>query len=464
MEDTMRNDGTGRLDPGELASLGVTTVMVAAPDMTGALFGRRIPAGSLRRVLESGVEVCTAALSWDVTQEPLVDQQWTGFHTGWHDMTLVPDLTTLRLLPWLPATALCLADVVEYPGGPLLEVAPRTVLRRQTERLAAMGLRALVATELEFYLYEGTPAELRRRGHRDLVPTTVVRSDFALGGTNHMEPFFDRVRRSLAEAGIEVESTQAEWGLGQWELGLDHGDPLSVADRHTVFKMAVRDIAAANGYTATFMARPRGDQPGSSCHIHISLVDGDDRPVFATEGAGLRSDPLGAMATAMREALAGMIDMAPDTMLFMAPNVNSYTRLAHPEFAGNGLQWGHDNRTTSFRVVGHSPSTMRIEHRLGGADLNPHLGVAAILAGVRHGLEAGLQPGPPTIGNGYEQTATGLPTDLADAAARFGRSLRCREAFGDGVVDHYREVARAEVRAARAAVTDWEIGRYFDSV
>ncbi len=450
--------------PDDLVALGVETVMIGAPDMTGALFGRRIPVQDLSRALEGGVEVCTAALSWDVTQEPLVGQEWTGFHTGWHDMTLQPDPTTLRLLPWLPGTALCLADVVEYPGGPLLEVAPRTVLKRQVERLAGMDLRALVATELEFYLYEGTPVELRRGGHRDLRPTTVVRSDFALGGTNHMEPFFAEVRRQLAGAGIVVESTQAEWGLGQWELGLDHGDPLAVADRHTVFKMAVRDIAAAQGYTATFMARPQVDQPGSSCHVHLSLIGDDDRPVFATEGAGLRSDLLGAMATPMRQALAGMIHMAPDTMLLLAPNVNSYTRLAHPEFAGNGLQWGHDNRTTSFRVVGHSPSTMRIEHRLGGADLNPHLGLAAILAGVVHGIQTGAEPGPPTLGNGYEQSATGLPTDLEDAAARFGRSPFCREAFGEAVVAHYREVARAEATAARAAVTDWETRRYFDSV
>ena len=292
----------------------------------------------------------------------------------------------------------------------------------------------------------------------------MVRSDFALGGTNHMEPFFDRLRRSLSGAGIEVESTQAEWGLGQWELGLGHAEPLTVADRHTVFKMAVKDIAAANGYTATFMARPQDDQPGSSCHIHLSLVDGEGNPAFTAREAGLRSDPLGAMAPTMRRALAGMIDMAPDTMLFLAPNVNSYTRLAHPEFAGNGLQWGYDNRTTSFRVVGHTPSTLRIEHRLGGADLNPHLALAAVLAGVVHGLDDGLEPGPPTTGNGYEQTAIGLPSDLADAAARFGDSLRCREAFGEEVVDHYRGAARAEVAAALRAVTDWEINRYFDSV
>ena len=460
----MGNDGRGSVDPGDLASLGVETVMVAAPDMTGALFGRRIPVGHLERAVDTGVEVCTAALSWDVTQEPLVGQEWTGFHTGWHDMTLVADPATIRVLPWLAGTALCLAEVVEYPGGPPVAAAPRSILRRQVDRLAALGLRAVVATELEFYLYEGPPSELRRAGHRELRPTTVVRSDFALGGTNHMEPFFHRLRHSLAGAGIEVESTQAEWGLGQWELGLGHADPMTVADRHTVFKMAVRDFAAANGYTATFMARPQGDQPGSSCHIHLSLIDGEGNPVFMAEAAGLRSDPVGAMAPPMRRALAGMIDMAPDTMLFLAPNVNSYTRLAHPEFAGNGLQWGHDNRTTSFRVVGHTPSALRIEHRLGGADLNPHLGLAAVLAGVVHGLESGLEPGPPTIGNGYEQSATGLPPDLGAAAARFGRSLRCREAFGGEVVHHYREAARAEVAAARRAVTDWETGRYFDSV
>ena len=430
------------------------TVVVCTPDVQGRLAGRRLTVDAFRRAADRGVDMCTAAFSWDIAQDPMGmigRLDWAGFHTGWHDIRLEADLSTLRPAAWLDGTAICLADVVVEGDGSPVAVAPRSILRRQVDALADDGFTALTGTELELYVYLGPPDDNRAAGHSDLRPTTLQPADYAIGQGDRLEPFFGDLRRRLAASGIEAEAAQGEWGLGQWEMTLRRQDPVTMADHHALYKMAVRHVAAQHGLTATFMARPHTDQPGSSGHIHLSLWRGDE--------AGFTDEGL------LRAALAGVIAHTPDLLAWYAPTVNSYKRLAQQDFAGWGLTWGEDNRTTSFRVLGHHPDERRFELRLPGADVNPHLALAAVLASARDGVARGLDPGEPISGNAYEQAPdAGLPRHLGEAAERFAASAWVRETYGDGVVDHYAAHATAEVDAWLTAVTDWERLRYLDLI
>ena len=433
---------------------GFDTVIVATPDVQGRLVGRRLTLDAFLRGVDRGVDVCTAVFSWDIVQDPMGmvgDLAWAGFDTGWHDIRLEADLGTLRPAGWLDRTAICLADAVEVADGSQVPVSPRSILRRQVDALAGDGFTALAGTELEFYVYLGTPEDNRAAGHADLRPTTPQSADYAIGPTDRWEPFFGDLRRRLADSGIEAEAHQGEWGLGQWEMTLRRQDPVTMADHHALYKLAVRHVAATHGLTATFMARPQTDQPGSSGHIHLSLWRGDEA-AFADNAV-------------LRAALAGAIEHTPELLAWYAPTVNSYKRIIQQDFAGWGLTWGEDNRTTSFRTLGHHDDERRFEFRLPGADVNPHLALAALLASARDGVTRGLDPGDPVTGNAYEQAPdAGLPRHLGEAADRFAASAWNRQTFGDLVVDHYAAHAHAEADAWLTAVTDWERDRYLDLI
>lgn len=432
------------------------TVVVCTPDVSGRLLGRRLTLDAFLRAVDRGVDMCTSAFAWDVVQDPMgmVGRlEWAGFHTGWHDVRLSADLSTLRPAGWLDRTAICMADALEVADGSPVAVAPRTILRRQVDALAADGFSALAGTELEFYLFLGTPEENRAGGHSALRPTTLQPADYSILQGDRYEAFFADLRRRLAASGIEAEAAQGEWGLGQWEMTLRRQDPLTMADHHAIYKLVVRYVAAAHGMTATFMARPHTDQPGSSGHVHLSLWrDGGTEPAFADEGV-------------LRAALGGAIAHVPELLAWYAPTVNSYKRLAQQDFAGWGVTWGVDNRTTSFRLLGHHPDERRFEFRLPGADVNPHLALAALLASVRDGVARGLDPGEPVTGNAYELVPeASLPRHLGEAADRFASSPWVREVLGGDVVDHYATHAAAEVDAWLTAVTDWERQRYLDLI
>ena len=430
------------------------TVIVCTPDMTGRLLGRRLTRDAFLRGVDRGVDMCTATFAWDITQDPMgmVGRlDWAGFHTGWHDIRLEADLSSLRPAAWVGRTAICMADVVEVADGTPVPVAPRSILRQQVDALAEDGFTALTGTELEFYLFVGTPDENRQDGHRDLQPTTLQPADYSILEGDRFDRFFNELRRCLSASGIETEAGQGEWGLGQWEMTLRRQDPVTMADHHAFYKLAVKRLAMVHGLTATFMARPQSDQPGSSGHVHLSLWRGDE--------AAFGDEPV------LRSALAGAIEHTPDLLAWYAPTVNSYKRIIQQDFAGWGLTWGEDNRTTSFRTLGHQDDERRFEFRLPGADMNPHLALAALLASARDGVARSLDPGEPITGNAYEQAPDpGLPRHLGEAADRFAASAWARETFGDLVVDHYAAYAHAEVDAWLSAVTDWERTRYLDLI
>ncbi|MGB3483315.1 MAG: glutamine synthetase family protein [Mycobacterium sp.] len=450
---------TSTLAVGDLRAAGIDTVVVAGIDMYGRLFGKRMPVRAFERILDSGLHVCSCVYAWDVDQDmDTLKVDYAGGHTGWHDFRLVPDLNTLRVATWLEGSAICLADSIDEKTGEPLPVAPRTILRRQVDALAGDGLTAYTATELEFHLYHGTPEELRRRGYRDLEPTTLARSDYAIDAGNAMEPFFRQLRNKLEDSGIPVEVAQAEYGLGQWEINLEYSTALETADRHVLFKSAVISLARNNGMTATFMPRPLTEGMGSSCHIHAS-VRGTDGSTPFYDGAADRT-----IGASLGHSVAGLLDRVADLMTFYAPTINSMRRIISNDFAGNGLTWGLDNRTTTCRIITGGPGDNRLEMRLPGADVNPYLATAAVLASMRDGMTRQLDPGAPCEGDGYANRHTGLPVTLGDAADRLERSLFATGAFGEDVVGHYSTVARHEWMQFLHAVSDWDRNRYFETI
>jgi glutamine synthetase len=443
-----------------LTDAGMRTVIVTSADVTGRLVGKRFPVDVFRRLMHEGVPLSSCVLGWDVDQWPGPSQSYTGHHTGWHDVRLVPDLATLRPAAWLDATAICIADFVEMGRDELVEVAPRTVLRRQVERFEVGGLTPQVASELEFSLYRGTYDDARTNGYESLVPTTLARADYTVQAGDQHEAFFSRARDALVDSNLGPWTSQVEWGLGQWEINLEYRQALEMADRHIVFKLAMRDLAAANGMAATFMAKPFPDTTGSSCHLHLSLVDGGGAHPL---GDGSRGETL---APPLRAAIGGVLEHAPDLMLWYAPTINSYRRIAGGEFSGNGLSWGFDSRMVSCRVLVEEPSSTRLEWRVPGADVNPYLAIAGLLASARDGISSGTDPGDPVVGDAWQREVAPLPSHLGDAVTAFRGSEWARETFGEEVVAHYTEAGRWEWERFLAAdvVTEWERRRYFEVI
>ena len=448
------------MTPDDLESEGFQTVIVTSADVTGRLVGKRFRPEIFRRLLHEGVTLSSCVLGWDVDQWPGPVQTFTGHHTGWHDVRLVPDLETLRPAAWLDRTAICVADFAEMGGDELVPVAPRTILRRQVEHLENAGFTPQVASELEFALYRGTYDEGRSNGYETLRPTSLARADYTIQAGDRDEPFFSGVRDALGASNLGPGMSQVEWGLGQWEINLEYQRALEMADRHILFKLALRDLAAASDMSVTFMARPFGDTTGSSCHLHLSLVN--------ARGANVFHDPSGTngVSTTLLNAVGGVLHRAPDLMLFYAPTVNSYRRTISGEFSGNGISWGWDNRMVSCRVLTESADSTRLEWRVPGADVNPYLAIAGLLTSAADGIWTGTDAGEPVVGESYAEPATPLPTTLGAAVERFRDSPFLAAALGKDVVEHYAEAGRWEWERflAPEAVTEWERRRYFDVI
>jgi glutamine synthetase len=430
----------------------VDTVLLACTDMQGRLQGKRLDARYfLENVLAHGAEACNYLLAVDVDMNTVDGYALSSWEQGYGDFALTPDLATLRRIPWHPGTALALADVAWHDGTPVAP-SPRQVLRRQLDRLADRGWRALVGTELELLVFRTSYEGAWRSGYRDLEPANQYNADYSLLATARIEPLLRRLRTSMSGAGLLVESAKGECNLGQHEIAFRYDEALVTCDNHVVYKNGAKEIAAQEGMAVTFMAK-FDEREGNSCHIHLSLRDGEDRPVMDGEGGG--------PSPVMEAFLAGQLACLRELALLLAPNVNSYKRFQPGSFAPTAVRWGFDNRTCALRVVGSGPS-LRMEHRVPGGDVNPYLAVAALVAAGLHGVERGLALEPPCPGNAYRDDGPRVPTTLREAAELWRCSAVAREAFGDEVVDHYATMADVELAAFDAAVTDWERVRGFE--
>lgn len=435
-----------------VASGEVDTVSIAFADMQGRLQGKRCHARwFLDEVAEHGTEACNYLLAVDVEMNTVAGYAMSSWERGYGDFVLRPDPTTLRLTPWHPGSALVLADLTWLDGSPVL-ASPRQILRRQLARLAERGWTALVGTELEFLVFNSTYEDAWDRGYRELTPANRYNVDYSLLGTGRIEPLLRRIRNEMTVAGMVAESAKGECNLGQHEIAFRYDEALRTADNHSIYKTGAKEIAAQEQVALSFMAK-YDQREGNSCHVHLSLRDAEDRPVFAAGGDG----PSEVFEQFLAGQLAGMAELS----LLLAPNINSYKRFAPGSFAPTSIAWGHDNRTCALRVVGHGTS-LRVENRVPGGDVNPYLAIAAIIAAGLDGIERSLALEAPTSGNAYVSDAPKVPSTLRDAAELFFASSLARSAFGDEVVEHYTNMARVEQAAFDSAVTDWERIRGFE--
>ncbi|MDA8039752.1 MAG: glutamine synthetase family protein, partial [Actinomycetota bacterium] len=417
------------------------------------LQGKRLDARFfLEDVVSRAAEACSYLLAVDVEMNTVAGYAMSSWETGYGDFVMRPDLSTLRHLPWHRASAICHADLVWENGEPV-EASPRRILQRQVGRLAERGWTALGATELEFMVFEDTYEEAFDSGFRRLTPANRYNVDYSILGTSRVEPLLGRIRREMSAAGMRVESVKGECNFGQHEMAFLYDELVPKADEHALYKTGAKEIASQEGCSITFMAKYDARE-GNSCHVHLSLRAADDSPVFAGNGRH-------GMSPVFEHFLAGLLASAADMTLLYAPNVNSYKRFSAGSFAPTAIAWGRDNRTCAFRIVGHGPS-LRVECRIAGGDMNPYLGLAALVAGGLHGVGLELELEPELVGNAYTSEAPRLPTTMGEAMERFGASAVAREAFGDAVVEHYLNMARVELEAFESAVTDWERYRGFE--
>jgi glutamine synthetase len=431
----------------------IDTVVTAFTDMQGRLFGKRIQVEYfLDEVTGHGVEGCDYLLALDMEMEPLPGYEMANWEEGYGDFGIQPDMATLRRIPWLDRTALVLCDVVNHDGSPVV-ASPRQVLIAQYERAAEMGYTPYFASELEFYLYKESYAEAWEKGFTDLTPTIPYILDYHILATTMDEAYLGPIRRGMQAAGIPVEFSKGEAWHGQHEVNFRYADAVTSADRHTIYKNGVKEIAFLNEISASFMAKPSEKDIGSSCHIHSSLVDKDGKSVFVDGEEETDT---------FRHFLGGLRAHIRELALFVAPSVNSYKRYAAESWAPTSVSWGRDNRTCGFRIVGDGQSR-RVECRIPGADANPYLAFAAVLAAGLDGIEEGTDPGPELKGNAYEAgKAEAFPSSLREAVELWEGSEFAKRAFGNAVHAHYLNYGQLEQKLYDQVVTDYERRRMFE--
>ena len=438
---------------GLVASGEIDTVILALTDMQGRLQGKRLSAEFfLAEVAHEFSEGCNYLLAVDVDMNTVDGYQISSWERGYGDFVMRPDMDTLRQIPWHPATAMVLADLTWLDGSPVIE-SPRQILRRQVARLAERDLVALAGTELEFIVYTDSYEQAAAKNYQDLAPANGYNVDYSILGTSRVEPLLRRIRNGMSGAGMYVESAKGECNLGQHEIAFRYADALTTCDNHSIFKTGTKEIAAQDGMSITFMAKPN-TREGNSCHIHLSLRGTDGTPVLA--GGGLHG-----LSKLGEHFLAGQLAALRELTLFYAPNINSYKRYVPGSFAPTAVRWGVDNRTCALRLVGHGHS-LRGENRTPGGDVNPYLAVAAMIAAGLHGIDNELPLEPAFAGNAYGDDSNKVPHTLRNALELWQKSEIAEAAFGPEVIAHYVNYAQVELAAYDAAVTDWELRRGFE--
>ncbi len=438
----------------------IETVIVAFTDHYGRLIGKRYDVDFfLESVLNHGSHACDYLLTTDMPMEPVQGYSFANWELGYGDFHLVPDLATLRTASWLDKTALILCDLKRESNHSPVEVAPRSILKKQLERLSLAGLHSNAASEIEYYLFENSYRAAHENKYDNLTAAGWYIEDYHILQATRTEQFTAASRRNLKRSGIPVESSKGEWGLGQHEVNIRYARTLEMADRHVIFKQCLKEIADKQEFSVSFMAKFHEDRAGSSCHLHLSLWKGDDNIFPGDEDYG----PVKA-SKEFGWFLSGWIRYVPDLMVFYAPTINSYKRYLKGSWAPTTMGWSVDNRTAGFRVVGKDQH-LRIECRIPGADCNPYLAYAASLASGLKGMEEKIAP--PACFQGDLYSATELPevpVSLEESLRYFKNSELAKEAFGEEVVDHYSHFYQQEVNAFNSSVTDWERKRYFEQI
>ncbi|MFT5167406.1 MAG: glutamine synthetase [Saprospiraceae bacterium] len=444
----------------KVATETIETIIVAFTDHYGRLVGKRFDAEFfLESAVEEGTHSCDYLLTTDMEMEPIPGYTFASWELGYGDFHLVPDMNTLRIADWLEKTALVICDVKDDKTHDWITVAPRSILQKQLETCKDLGYYCFAASELEYYLFENSYRQASEQHYHQLKPVGWYIEDYHILQGTRTEHFNAAARKHLKNSGVPVENSKGEWGLGQHELNVRYAEILEMADRHIVYKQCLKELADAKGISVTFMAKYHEDQAGSSCHIHISLWEGEENAFVGDKNFGpVKGSDI------FQWFLGGWIAHVEDVMPFYAPTVNSYKRYTDGSWAPTRVAWSYDNRTAGFRVVGKGKS-LRIECRIPGADCNPYLAFAASLACGLDGIKNKIAP--PEIFEGDIYAAKHLPRvpySLGEAVEKFETSEFAQQAFGKEVVDHYAHHFKTEQNAYNKSVTDWERKRYFERI
>ncbi|MFM8212988.1 MAG: glutamine synthetase family protein [Actinomycetes bacterium] len=432
----------------------IDTVIVGITDMQGRLQGKRMHAPFfLKDTMNHGTEGCNYLLAVDVDMNTVSGFAMSSWDSGYGDMVMAPDYDTLRYIPWLPGTAMVLADLLKIDHTDVY-ASPRQILKKQINRLKEHKLVPYVGTELEFIVFKDSFEEAWNKGYKDLIPGNQYNVDYSLLGTTRVEGLLRAIRLGMDGAGLEVESAKGECNFGQHEIAFRFKDALTTADNHVIYKLGAKEIAAEQNMSLTFMAK-FNEREGSSCHIHLSVRGENDEPVMADDKDSQGLSALG------KSFIAGQLKYMREMTLFFAPNINSYKRYVEGSFAPTALKWGRDNRTCSIRLVGHGHS-LRFENRVPGGDVNPYLAEAAMIAAGIAGIEEKLNLEPAFEGNAYVSDAVRVPSTLTKAADLWEKSDFVAKVFGQEVKDHYLNMARVEIAAFDRSITDWERFRSFE--
>ncbi|UWQ91521.1 glutamine synthetase family protein [Rhodobacteraceae bacterium M382] len=439
----------------QVAGGSIDTVLVCFVDMQGRLMGKRFHGGHFVGGAWEETHCCNYLLATDLEMGTPEGYASTSWERGYGDYVMKPDLSTLRLVPWLEGTALVLCDVLDHHTHAEVPHSPRAMLKRQVARVRALGFEPMMASELEFFLFEKGFDEIRKGGFRDLTPISGYNEDYHILQTTKEEHVMRPIRNHLWEAGLPIECTKGEAETGQEELNIKYAPAMDTAEYHSIAKHAIKEIAWQQGHAATFLPKWHHDKVGSSSHVHQSLW-ADGKPAFHDP-----DDALG-MSDLMKSYMAGLLKYAPDYTYFMAPYINSYKRFMKGTFAPTRIIWSVDNRTAGYRLCGEGSKAIRVECRIPGSDMNPYLAMAGMLAAGLAGIEEGLELQPPTVGDVYQGDTGLIPGDLGAARTALHGSDMLRAAMGDDVVDHYARAAEVEIEEFARVVTDWEVARGFE--
>jgi glutamine synthetase len=433
----------------------IDTVVVAMTDMQGRLTGKRIHGQYfLDEVVKHGTEGCNYLLAVDVDMNTVEGYEMSSWERGYSDFALIPDLNTMRLIPWQPGAVLVLADVAWLDHTDVV-ASPRQVLRKQIAELEKAGMVAMCGTELEFVVFKDTYEEAWNKGYKNLIPVNQYNVDYSILGGSRIEPLLRDIRLGMSAAGMTVESVKGECNFGQHEIAFKYSDALSNCDNHVIYKNGAKEIASQQGYALTFMAKPN-EKEGNSSHIHLSFRGLKGELVMTDE-----ADKEHGMSDIGRQFIAGQIAHLRELSLLFAPNINSYKRYVPGSFAPTAIRWGRDNRTCALRLVGHGAG-LRLENRVPGGDVNPYLAVAGIIAAGLDGVKNKLKLEPAFTGNAYDSDSSRVPASMQEALDLWENSTWVKETFGAEVQAHYANMARVEIAAYGKAVTDWELFRNFE--
>ena len=437
----------------------IDTVIAAFPDMQGRLMGKRFEANFFVDGAYEETHGCNYLLAVDVDMEPVPGYKSASWEKGYGDYVIKPDLGTIRLCPWLPKTALVLSDLLDHHTHELVPYAPRSVLKKQLERLAKLKMKAYMASELEFYVFDQSFKEAHAGGYRTLTTPSHLNEDYNLLQTTKDENLMRAIRNGLYGAGITVENSKGEAWAGQEEINVRYDAALPMADTHVFLKHACKEIAQVMGQSITFMAKPNFGWAGSSSHVHQSLWSADGKTSLFHDKGGNHG-----MSAIMEQYLAGQLTHAGEITYFLAPFINSYKRYMAGTFAPTRAVWSFDNRTAGYRICGVDTKAIRVECRVGGSDLNPYLAFAALLAAGLDGIENKMKLEPAFQGDAYDKSKKlrEIPKTLREATELLDGSKLLRKAFGDEVVDHYVHTAKWEQFEYDRRVTDWELRRGFE--